>query len=117
MIQLHQNALLVCCHDGKIEPIHIQDLLDRLLRENEIAVLKLQPWILEKMVESIFYHFRDELNRDRIAFNELVDLARLLLESFFQEVVQKDIGFSKINLFDVASRCGMRFELEFFVEI
>jgi hypothetical protein len=117
MIQLHQHALYISYDDGRMEPIDIRDLIQRLAADPLIASKSFQPWILEKVVESIFYHFREELQRDKIAFSELESLARTLLESFLLEAMPQSRGFFRLDLFDVAARYGTGFELEFYNEV
>jgi hypothetical protein len=117
MIQLHHQALLVECYDGKIQPLDMQEFVRELVGENPIPSAALEPWMIERVVESIANHFHQDLKRDVISFSEILDVAKVLLESFFHENIEKQKHLVRLDLFEIARRCGTGFELEFYSEI
>jgi hypothetical protein len=113
MIQLQEQALIICHEDGRMEPIHLNDLITQLTADSELPGI-LDPWILEKIVESIIHHFRYELQKEFVPLTEFIALTKQLLESFFREALEKGQSFLQLDLFETARNCGNGFELEFY---
>lgn len=117
MIQFQQKALFVCHNDGRIEPLDVQDLVRCLAADPQSGALELDPSILEKVVESIVQHFRNELKREHVPLGEFIQLAQTLLMAFAGSAVPKRAPLVELDLFETARRCGIGFELEFFSEL
>jgi hypothetical protein len=116
MIQLQNQALIICYEDGRMEPLHLDDLIAHLTANSDLPSV-LDPWLMEKIVESIIHHFRNELQRDRVPLVEFISLTKKLLEGFFREAMQNGQSPLQLDLFETARNCGNGFELEFFSEI
>ncbi len=111
MIQLRHKTLIVCYGNGRSEPLDIPDLVARVTGESEISLSVLEPWVLEKVIESVIFHFREDLQRDRVPLAEFILLTKSLLESFFKEIIEKNAHLFHLDLFTTAQRCGNGFEL------
>lgn len=113
MSSSHDKVLVICYEDGRQESVSIKDLLEGLVLDDNLA--KLQPWVLEQIIESIFYYFKNDLKRESVSHTDFISLIHNLQESFCQHTQQKSL--SQLDLFDVAKTCGSAFELEFFSRI
>jgi hypothetical protein len=112
MNESHDKVLVICYEDGRQEPVSIKDLLEGLVMDKDLA--KLQPWVLEQIIESIFSYFKNDLKRESVSHTDFISLIRNLQKSFYQHTNQNQ---RQLNLFDVAKTCGSAFELEFFSRI
>jgi hypothetical protein len=112
MNESHDKVLVICYEDGRQEPVSIKDLLEGLIVDKDLA--KLQPWVLEQIIESIFYYFKNDLKRESVSHTDFISLIRNLQKSFYQHTNQNQ---RQLDLFDVAKTCGSAFELEFFSRI
>ena len=108
---------MVCYNDGRVEPLNVHDLVATLAAESTSGELGLQPWIVDKAVESLVRYFREEGRRDRVTLAEFTQTAQVLLASFFKEVTRHESNGQQLDLFAAARCCGPGFELEFFREI
>ena len=119
MIRLHSSALIVCYPDGHREPLDVHDLVEHLAADADFAINGLDPWVLEKVVESVVHHLRIDLQRDQVLLAEFLQWMQTLLDGYLQEAAvsgQDDLP-RKLDLFETARRCGTGFELEFFSKV
>jgi len=117
MIALHHQALLIFFADGHIEPLNMHDLVVHLAHDFPKAGDRLQPWVVEKAVESLIRHFRADSRREYVSLGEFVKTAHALLDSFVRETMNGAEEKGQLDLFATARGCGFGFELEFFAEI
>lgn len=119
MIRLHSCALIVCYPDGHREPLDIHDLVEHLAADADFSATGFDPWVLEKVVESVVHHLRTDLQREQVLLAEFMEWIQTLLASYLQESAAPgaDAPLRKLDLFETARRCGTGFELEFFSEV
>lgn len=113
MIQLQSQTLIVCHEDGRMEPLQLDDLIQELSEQSDLPSV-LDPWVMEKVIESIIHHFRNDLQQEKVSLIEFVALTKQLLESFLREAMQKGPCYLQLDLLETAQNCGNAFELEFY---
>lgn len=119
MIQFHSHALIVCHDNGRMEPLDVHGLVELLAASSQSAVSSLDPWVFEKVIESVVHHFREDLHRDQVPLVEFVEWIQTLLDGYSKEAGtdDKDGVVGKLDLFETVRRYGTGFELEFFLDI
>lgn len=117
MIDPHRKAIYICHADGTVEPLEIEALVEKFAADPEIQASGLEPWVIQEVIESVLRYLREELNREQVSLKELRDLARMLQQHFYKQVVKTSPQRYDLDLFQTALKCGSAFELEFFPAI
>lgn len=117
MIRLNEHALLMCYPDGRVEPLDLSQLVCEIAGQNESLASKLEPWMVEHVVQSIVHYIRNEMKKETVTLQDFIDLSRELLTHFSAPKAEGD-GRSKAeavcDLYQLAQKAGYGFELRFY---
>jgi hypothetical protein len=116
MIRLNEHALLMCYPDGRVEPLDLSQLVGEIASQNDALATKLEPWMIEHVVQSIVQYIRQEMKKETVTLQDFIDLSRELLCHFTTPNSKQSAEQSETvcDLYQLAQRAGYGFELRFY---
>jgi hypothetical protein len=115
MIRLNEHALLMCYPDGRVEPLDLSQLVCEIAGQNQSLASKLEPWMVEHVVQSIVHYIRNEMKKETVTLQDFIDLSRELLAHFSTSGAKpKSTAEAVCDLYQLAQRAGTGFELRFY---
>lgn len=105
----------MCYPDGRIEPLDLSQLVCEIAGQNESLASKLEPWMVEHVVQSIVHYIRNEMKKETVTLQDFIDLSRELLAHFSAGGAKgKSAAEAVCDLYQLAQRAGYGFELRFY---
>ncbi len=115
MIRLNEHALLMCYPDGRVEPLDLSQLVCEIAGQNDSLGSKLEPWMVEQIVNSIAHYIRHEMKKETVTLQDFIDLSRELLTHFAApSPMAGNASEAVCDLYQLAQRAGYGFELRFY---
>ena len=114
MIRLNEQALFMCYPDGRVEPLDLDQLVHQIADQNNVLASKLEPWMVEHVVQSIIHYIRNDLKKDSVTLQDFVDLSQELIRTFMKPQDSSGNDQAVCDLYQLAQRAGYGFELRFY---
>ena len=117
MVPVEQEVFLICYDGGRVESIEIDKFVDYFLDHPPLAAASLNPEFVRQIIQSIIYHFRNELRCNQIPLLDFLKLVQKLSESFITEVVGVNQPWVQLDLDKIFLGKDILFELEFYPKV
>jgi len=115
MIRLNEHALLMCYPDGRVEPLDLSQLVSEIAGQNDSFASKLEPWMVEHVVNSIVHYIRHEMKKETVTLQDFIDLSRELINHFAAPPSTPSKTAEAIcDLYQLVQKAGYGFELHFY---
>ena len=98
--------------DGRVEPLDLSQLVGEIVGQNESFASKLEPWMVEHVVQSIVHYIRHEMKKETVTLQDFIDLSRELINHFASPKGKRSEAVC--DLYQLAQRAGYGFELHFY---